>query len=61
MLSEQMEIPGFERLEGSVRNVQEKREALFEEMRSLQARVLKLELEISLLRIQLEKGERAST
>ena len=61
MRNEQPEIPGLEALGRSVENVQEKREALREEIRSLGDRVLKLELELSLLRIQLEKEELSST
>jgi len=55
MRQEQPEIPGLEGLEKSVINVQEKREALRDEIQRLGERVLKLELEVSLLRIQLEK------
>jgi len=61
MYNEQPEIPGLEGLERSVKNAQEKRKALHEEMSSLQDRVLRLELEVSLLRIQLEKEGRVST
>ena len=57
MKNMQPRIPGLERLERATTNVEEKRKALHEEIQSLQDRVLKLELEISLLRIQLEEED----
>ena len=55
MQNTQPRIPGLERLEQASTNAHEKRNALHEEIIALQDRVLKLELELSLLRIQLEK------
>jgi hypothetical protein len=57
MSKEQPEIPGLEGLERGVRDMVKKRQALCEEIQRLGERVLALELEVSLLRIQLEKGE----
>ena len=60
MSNKQTRIPGLEELERSVANAQEKRGTLREETEHLKDRVLKLELEVSLLRIQLERGKRTS-
>lgn len=55
MRNNQPTIPGLEKLEIAAARVQERRESLEEQFLDLKNRVLKLEMEISLLRIQLEK------
>ena len=61
MRNNQPRIPGLEKLEIAATRVQERRESLEEQVKAIKNRVLKLEMEVTLLRIQVEKGERAST
>jgi len=56
MCSNQLPIPGLEGLEKAAADAREKQKTLREQLRALQDRVLRLELEMSLLRILLEKG-----
>ena len=53
---EQLAIPGLEGPEKAADNARQKRKTLQEQIKALQDRVLRLELEISLLRILVEKG-----
>ena len=57
MRNKQPTIPGLEKLEIAATRVQERRESLEEQFLDLKNRVLKLEMEVILLRIQVEKGE----
>jgi len=57
MRNNQPTIPGLEKLEITATRVQERRESLEEQVKAIKDRVLKMELELSLLRIQVEKGE----
>jgi len=57
MRNNQPTIPGLEKLEIAAARVQERRESLEEQFLDLKNRVLKLEMEVILLRIQVEKGE----
>ena len=57
MRNNQPTIPGLEKLEIGAARVQERRESLDEQFLDLKNRVLKLEMEVILLRIQVEKGE----
>ena len=57
MRNNQQKIPGLEELEIAATRVQEKRDSLEEQVKALKARILKLELEVSLLRIRIEKGK----
>jgi len=57
MRNNQPTIPGLEKLEIAATRVQERRESLEEQFLDLKNRVLKLEMEVILLRIQVEKGE----
>ena len=57
MRNNQLTIPGLEKLEIAATRVQERRESLEEQVKAIKDRVLKMELELSLLRIQVEKGE----
>jgi len=56
MHSNQLPIPGLEGLEKAATNAREKQKTLREQIRALSDRILALELEVSLLRILLEKG-----
>jgi len=51
-------IPGLEGLEKATANADHKRQTLEQQIKALQDRVLALELELSLLRIQMEKERR---
>jgi len=52
--SNQLPIPGLEGMEKAAANAQEKEKTLREQITKLTERVLKLELEVSLLRILVE-------
>jgi len=56
MRSNQLPIPGLEGLEKTVINAREKQKTLRDQIRALSDRILALELEVSLLKILLEKG-----
>jgi len=56
MHSNQLPIPGLEGLENAVADAREKQKTLREQIQALNDRVLALELEVSLLKIFLEKG-----
>ena len=58
MRSKQPMIPGLEGLEKATANADHKRQTLEQQIKALQDRVLALELELSLLRIQMEKERR---
>ena len=51
-------IPGLESLKIATANARRKRQTLEQQIKALQDRVLRLELELSLLRIQMEKDPR---
>jgi len=55
MNNNQLPIPGLESLEIATANTSRKRQTLEQQIKALQDRVLRLELELSLLRIQMEK------
>jgi len=57
MCSNQLPIPGLEGLEKAAANAREKQQTIREQIRALNDRILALELEVSLLRILLEKGD----
>ena len=57
MRNNQPTIPGLEKLEIAATKVQENRKSLEEQFLELKNRVLKLEVEVILLRLQIEKGE----
>lgn len=54
--NDQLSIPGLECLVKAKTNADTKQEIFHQELRSLCDRVLNLELEVSLLRILVEKG-----
>jgi len=56
MCSNQLPIPGLEGLEKAAANAREKQKTLRDQIRALNDRILVLELEVSLLKIFLEKG-----
>jgi len=56
MRSKQLPIPGLEGLEKAATDASEKQKTLRDQIRALSDRILALELEVSLLRILLEKG-----
>jgi len=58
MKRDQPMIPGLESLEIATANASRKRQTLAQQIKALQDRVLRLELELSLLRIQMEKDPR---
>ena len=58
MRSKQPMIPGLEGLEKATTNARRKQQILQEQIKAVQDRVLCLELELSLLRIQMEKERR---
>jgi len=56
MRSKQLRIPGLEGLEKAAASAQEKQKTLREQLQALKSRMLALEIEVSLLKILLEKG-----
>jgi len=58
MRSKQLPIPGLEGLEEAMTNAREKQKTVRDQIRALSDRILALELEVSLLRILLEEGEK---
>ena len=54
-MDKQLVIPGLEELEKAADNVTKKRMTYEEQIKALQGRLLSLELEVTLLRILLEK------
>ena len=55
-IKKQLAIPGLESLEKAATVADRKRKTYDEQLKALQSRILTLELEVSLLRIQIEKG-----
>ena len=58
MKDRQLIIPGLEALEKAAGNTRQKQKTFQQQLRDLQDRVLQLELETSVLRIQMEKERR---
>ena len=55
-MDKQMVIPGLEGLEKAATDAAHKRKTYEEQLKALQDRILSLEVEVSLLRILVEKG-----
>ena len=59
MKSKQLRIRGLEGLEKATANASRKRQNLSQQIKALQDRVLRLELEVSLLRILMENPKQS--
>lgn len=55
MSSKQLRIPGLESLEKKAGNARRKRQTLEQQMRIMADRILRLEMEVSILKTQLKK------